>query len=55
VYFGVKNNVSSFHLANFHTKLSQHTHLFSCHLFQCSYKHTTINKKEGKIKVIGGE
>jgi hypothetical protein len=43
VYFGVENNVSTFYFANFHTKLSQNTHLFSCHLSQCSYKHTTIN------------
>jgi hypothetical protein len=43
VYFGVENNMSSFYFANFHTKLSQNTHLFSCHCSQCSYKHTTIN------------
>jgi hypothetical protein len=43
VYFGVENNVSYFYFTNFHTKLSQNTHLFSCHFSQCSYKHTTIN------------
>jgi hypothetical protein len=43
VYFGIENNVSSFYFANFHTKFSQNTHLLSCYLSQCSYKHTTIN------------
>jgi hypothetical protein len=43
VYIVVKIEVSPWNFTYFDTKMSQNTHLFSCHLSQCRNKHTTIN------------
>jgi hypothetical protein len=41
--FCCKKQCEFFDFTNLHTKISQNTHLFPCHLSPCSYKHATIN------------
>jgi hypothetical protein len=52
VYFGVKNNVSSFYFTNFHTELSQIMHPF-CVIFPDAATNTQQStKKEGKSRPL---